>query len=221
MSGELRHLIMDQTVISAYFNNWRPFLAYHESQVSPLVWYGPSLCGLQLLIISQTGMLHGARLNQSISVDFDTMTDVHYVRSLLLPIKPILESQLRNLAHLKLVAIQFTDMNGQRAGGGSALLQSHSQWMSSATESCLCLKQYAEYLTDRCSLTIDMLSKRLEFRDKNEMQVQSGHSLQLNKFAVDDAIAVRVITFITLVYLSCSVVGVSISLDHADAEDIY
>jgi hypothetical protein len=164
---------------------------------------------LQLLTLTQTGMLHGARFCQKVSVDFDTMTDVHYIRSLLMPAKPILESQLRNLAHLKLMATRLADLDNQGIGTGTALLQLHTEWIASATESCLSLKQNAEHLTDRCSSTIHMLGKRLEFMDKSEMQKQCGYSLQLNKLAVDDAIAVRVITFITLVYLSCSVVGVS------------
>jgi hypothetical protein len=83
-----------------------------------------------------------------------------------------------------------------------------SHWVVYAKEKSAVFERYAGHLFDRCNSTMEILNKRLEFADKDEVQKQSGYLLQLTKSAVDDSVAVRVITFITLIYLSCTVVGV-------------
>lgn len=63
-------------------------------------------------------------------------------------------------------------------------------------------------LMSRCGSTARLLRDRLEFKDRLETQKQSEYILQLTHSTVDDSATVRVITVITLVYLSFSVVAV-------------
>jgi hypothetical protein len=152
--------------------------------------------------------MYGTRLGQEISINFDTVTDVYYIKSRLQTVSPILESMSCNITNLASVAadLELLESPCHRCTTASSQV---SQWISNAKDKCATLRRSAAYLHDQTNSTIEILSKRLEFEDKDEVQKQSGYLLQLTKSAVDDSVAVRVITFITLIYLSCTVVGVS------------
>lgn len=153
--------------------------------------------------------MYGTRLDQKVSVDFNTMTNVHYIKSRFILVKLILESFSRNMEQLESVAADFEGFGSHCAQCTTATWVQNSRWIAYAKEKCETFKRSAEHLFDKCSSTIEIISLRLEFEDKHEGQKQSGYLLQLTRSAVDDSVAVRVITFITLVYLSCTVVGVS------------
>lgn len=154
-------------------------------------------------------MIHGTRLDQNISIDFNAMTNIHYLRSRISLAKPVLESFSRNMEQLGSVAADLEFVGSQCAQCTAAPWTQNSQWIVYAKEKSAAFERYAEHLFERCNSTMEILNKRLEFADKDEVQKQSGYLLQLTKSAVDDSVAVRVITFITLIYLSCTVVGVS------------
>lgn len=137
------------------------------------------------------------------------MVDAHYIKDRLQPVKPILESLVHNLVMIKSTALDFGKCNDQCATCAEVKRVDSVPWATDAQEKCASYQRNTAFLYQKCESTIDILCKRLEFTDKGEVQKQSGYLLQLNKSAVDDSVAVRVITFITLVYLSCTVVGVS------------
>ena len=203
LSCRSRHAALDNAIISTYLDNWRPYLAYYETKLLPMVRY----CihkRYQRLNMSKKGMMYGTRLEQKVSVDFDAMTNVHYVKSRILPLKPILACFNRDMEQLEIAAANI------RSIGNSCSHCTHdSQRIAYAKEKSVTIQSNADYLLEQCSSTFEILSKRLEFVDKDEVRKQSAYLLQLTKSAVDDSAAVRVITFITLIYLSGTVVGVS------------
>lgn len=207
-SCNLRHLHMDKAILSGYIDNWRPYLAEHNAVLLPLVRSVSYTVGT-LLKKQQMGLIHATRLNQKISADFDTMTDVHYTKRQLLLVDVILDSCIRNVEQLQQVGTHLTAYDGSCVQCQGVSQSSNYQWVHLAKEKYTSTKRMALYLSEECNMLLEMLTKRLEFQDKVEVQKQSEYLLQLTKSAVDDSVAVRVITFITLVYLSCTVVGVS------------
>lgn len=155
--------------------------------------------------------MHGTFLEEKILANFDTMTDVHCTRGRVLEAKSILESMIRTLDLLSDVSVDLDGIETQPPHHKTSLCGPNPTWIANTRETHASIKRYADAISERCTSTIELLAKRLEFADKDEVQKQTRYLLQLSRSTVDDSVAVREITFITLIYLSCSVVGVSIS----------
>jgi len=83
------------------------------------------------------------------------------------------------------------------------------QWKLNQKRKLAAYEENRAALADQCEFAGKLLRDRLEARDQLAMQKQSHYALQLTKSTVDDSATVRVVTVITLVYLSFTVVAVS------------
>jgi hypothetical protein len=70
-------------------------------------------------------------------------------------------------------------------------------------------RSYTRVLLQRCSNATKLLEKLLDLKNQSVTERHSAHMMALTTNTVDDSATVRVITAITLVYLSCTAVGVS------------
>lgn len=73
-----------------------------------------------------------------------------------------------------------------------------------------CLSDTGEYMLRKCSNVAQILSEVLEFKTKRDLEKQTKLTFELTKQGVDDSVVVKVITIITLVYLSSTTVAVRI-----------
>lgn len=147
-------------------------------------------------------MICGTPSEQKIPIDANTMTKMYHIKNRINLATPILDSLLRSLEQIQSTTsdIQHFVTQSEHCIG---MPSTHTaQQLANAKETCCTFQRTAKYLIDNCSSTMDTLSKRLEFLYKLEVQKQGNYLLE-------DSVAVKVITFITLIFFPCTVVSVS------------
>lgn len=70
-------------------------------------------------------------------------------------------------------------------------------------------KEHLQVLLQRCKSTAHLLEQLVASKNQKLTREQSSYVLTLTQAAADDSAAIRVITVITLIYLSSTVVAVS------------
>jgi hypothetical protein len=74
--------------------------------------------------------------------------------------------------------------------------------------------EHLQVLLKRCNSTAKLLEQLVASKNQKLAREQSNYTLTLTKAAADDSAAIRVITIITLIYLSATVVAASPSIAH-------
>ena len=72
--------------------------------------------------------------------------------------------------------------------------------------------EHLQVLLKRCNSTAKLLEQLVASKNQKLAREQSNYVLTLTKSAAEDSAAIRVITIITLIYLSATVVAVSPSI---------
>lgn len=70
-------------------------------------------------------------------------------------------------------------------------------------------KSYAKALIAGCDSTAGLLKQVASSKNRGIVGKQNGYMMRLSQIAIDDSAAIRVITVITMLYLSPTVIGVS------------
>jgi len=75
------------------------------------------------------------------------------------------------------------------------------------------IRSSAEVLQNRIKGVIDLLADTLNLKNQDESAELNHHLYNLTRDTVDDSTTVRVITFVTLIYLPASFIAVCVSVN--------
>jgi len=143
------------------------------------------------------------------AVSPDEMADLFFFESRLLPLSSaaaaavslcegLLQCSRRWPAHLRIT-------------GPSAKIEEEIEWLENHRNKLAACSNHATALLTKCERAVQLLDRILNLKSQKIAQQQNTNILALTKSTVDDSATVRVMTAITLVYLSCTVVAVSLS----------
>lgn len=118
----------------------------------------------------------------------------------------ILDSFDNTMLHLKSF---LQNLDSRISSTTSSSPNTAHSWITSLQRHASCNRNTTQYLNDRCRSASQLLLDTLDFKNRFEVQKQSENVLTLTRYTVDDSINVRVITVITMLYLSSTVVAVS------------
>lgn len=110
--------------------------------------------------------------------------------------------QLRELFNSQKMWRSETDRRRYDFGPFNEIVDIHINQMTSYNE-------HLQVLLKRCSSTAHLLEQLVWSKNQNLTREQNAYVLELTKSAADDSAAIRVITVITLIYLSSTFVAVS------------
>jgi LPS sulfotransferase NodH len=100
----------------------------------------------------------------------------------------------------------LTDHAGSPASFAKA--EQELEWLENYQRKATACANNAGALLTTCERAVQLLDRVLNLKCQQVAQQQNTAILALTKSTVDDSATVRVITAITLVYLSCTVVAV-------------
>jgi hypothetical protein len=138
---------------------------------------------------------------------------LHFLKLQFVPIESALDSLLRSMRNFR----RHLD------SVGPTLPESHDQLndlmglddvMAARENQMESYKQHVRALVEKCDSTTYLLQEVANSRSQNIGREQNGYMMRLTKAALEDSAAIRVITVITMIYLSPTVVGVSILATH-------
>ena len=122
-------------------------------------------------------------------------------------------SQLRTLFNNQQMWRSETDLRRYDFEPFNEIVDIHTSQLRSYTE-------HLQVLLKRCKSTAHLLEQLVASKNQKLTTEQSNYILALTKAAAEDSAAIRVITVITLIYLSSTVVAVSRAISkttqHAD-----
>jgi hypothetical protein len=113
-------------------------------------------------------------------------------------------SQLRDLFNSQRMWRSETDRRRYDFAPFNEVIDIHTTQIVSYNE-------HLQVLLKRCKSTAHLLEQLVASKNQKLTREQSSYILTLTKAAADDSAAIRVITVITLIYLSSTVVAVSSS----------
>ena len=154
----------------------------------------------------QSTTLLGTSLEQRLELSYDSLAAIRYVESRCLPLRSILPCFTRCMTELQAVRIELCKLHESRLQNQTT--SDPPAWLHNFVQKSAAYRENTEAVLTRCSFAAQLLCDTLGFRDKKEAQKHTSYALELTRLTVDDSATVRVITVITLVYLSLSVVAV-------------
>ena len=127
------------------------------------------------------------------SITFDVLQSWRDLADRTLPLKALLQAEIRIRSHLKKL------INSKPRTTTNLLTHQLSQ-LAGFTSSTTTLQS-------RIQGVIDLLTNTIDIRNQEQSADLNGHLYNLTQDTVDDSASVRVITFLSLLYLPASFVG--------------
>lgn len=137
----------------------------------------------------------------------DEMADLFYFESRLLPLASAAAAADRLLVDLQHCSQRWPAH--LRNTGPSAKIEEEVEWLENHRSKMTACSSHVTALLIKCERAVQLLDRILNLKSQQIAQQQNTNILALTKSTVDDSATVRVMTAITLVYLSCTVVAVS------------
>lgn len=146
-------------------------------------------------------------LKHAESVTAEDLASLNYIETRLTPVESILSSFELILDGLERSTRQVKDVVNDDTERDRLLLA-----IQNYRNQVTAYRINANAILRKCATASKLLDGILVFNNQNTTQKQSQHVLYLTKSTVDDSVTVRVITTITLVFLSCTAVSVSYTM---------
>ncbi|KAK3704620.1 hypothetical protein LTR37_013719 [Vermiconidia calcicola] len=175
-------LWINQVLWDCYLEGWKPYLTFYEDKLQAL---------------SSKLLSDNAEANLSARPG-----DLHFLESRYLPVVPALESTKHILRSLQKLC--FPRGKKIRTGRSRQRMIESFELLQNQVAS---YDAHLQVLLKRCTSTAHLLEQIATSKNQRIAQEQSGYMMELTKSTVDDSATVRVITVITLVYLSSTVVA--------------
>jgi hypothetical protein len=140
----------------------------------------------------------------------DEMADLFFFESRILPLN-VAATAAANISE----GLQYcsTRLAALSPGAGlSTTADQEIEWLHNYRKHALACASNTSALLTKCERAVQLLDRVLNLKSQQIAEQQNTNILALTKSTVDDSATVRVITAITLVYLSCTVVAVSHTL---------
>lgn len=144
------------------------------------------------------------------AVSPDEMADLFFFESRLLPLSTAAAAAVRLCEGLLQCSQRWPAH--LRITGPSGKIEEEIEWLENHRNKLAACSNHATALLTKCERAVQLLDRILNLKSQKIAQQQNTNILALTKSTVDDSATVRVMTAITLVYLSCTVVAVSLSL---------
>lgn len=154
----------------------------------------------------QTRTLLGTKLKHSVELSYDTFGCIRGAERKLLPLRPVLSNYSRLVEGFRALVedpVQGTYVQNVVECASAV------QWADNLLQKLSGHKENLGAILDQCDFAANLLRDRLGAKDQSAVQRQSRYSLELTQLTVDDSATVRVITVITMAYLSFTVAAVS------------
>lgn len=136
----------------------------------------------------------------------DEMADLCYFESKILPLEVAATAAATLYRDLQHCSKRLADHTGNPASFAKAAQE--LEWLRNYEGKATACANNAGALLTTCERAVQLLDRVLNLKNQQVAQQQNTAILSLTKSTVDDSATVRVITAITLVYLSCTVVAV-------------
>lgn len=136
----------------------------------------------------------------------DEMADLCYLESKVLPLEMAASAAANLCRGLQQCSKRLADHAGSPASFAQA--EQELEWLQNYQGKAAACANNAGALLTTCERAVQLLDRVLNLKSQQVAQQQNTAILALTKSTVDDSATVRVITAITLVYLSCTVVAV-------------
>lgn len=138
------------------------------------------------------------------SVTYDTLKNLHFFQNRLSPVSAIFDSLLGTLDGLEKIACKHKMLH---PGNGDE----PKYWEEFIYNSRMKLSGFQtniQSVTAHCQNTLQFVDGTIKLENQNIIGKQSSHVLRLTGIAVDDSATFRVMTTITLVFLSFATIAV-------------
>ncbi|KAF2168536.1 hypothetical protein M409DRAFT_21286 [Zasmidium cellare ATCC 36951] len=171
-------------LLTCYLDNWRSYMKYYESKTEQL--------SIRMLNIG---------LKTPNGVSTSDLADINYIESRLTPAQAVLTSIIKLCDDLETMTAEVKTLLPDAAD---------AQWprtLSNSRAKLIAFRSNSSVLLRKTANISQMLNSILTFRSQEIMKEQSERVLFLTTSTVDDSATVRVITAITLVFLSFTVVA--------------
>ena len=139
------------------------------------------------------------------------MTDLNFIETRLLPVESILNGLDLVLHGLEEMFSKWLARDGS---GHAAIQQDWAEMLGNQRKKTAAYRNYSHILLQKCSSSSKLLEGIMDFHSQAIARQQSSHVLFLTTATVDDSTTVRVITAITLAFLSFTAVAVRPSHSH-------
>jgi hypothetical protein len=149
-------------------------------------------------------------LNHVDAVSPDETADLFYFESKTLPLVVAATAAANLCEGLQQCSRKLTDHS--RSTESPTKTEQEVAWLQNYQDKATAWASNANALLTTCERAVQLLDRVLNLKSQQLAQQQNTNILALTKSTVDDSATVRVITAITLVYLSCTVVAVSSSI---------
>jgi len=149
-------------------------------------------------------------LNDVDAVSPDETADLLYFESKTLPLEVAATAAANLCEGLQQCSRRLADHS--RGTASPTKTEQEVEWLRNYRNRATAWASNANALLVTCERAVQLLDRVLDLKSQQIAQQQNTTILALTKSTVDDSATVRVITAITLVYLSCTVVAVSTSI---------
>ncbi|KAL9632446.1 MAG: hypothetical protein Q9204_003794 [Flavoplaca sp. TL-2023a] len=169
-------------IFDCYYLTWKDYIAHYETQ-----------------IIETTNTLLTTHLDETLRIDFKTLTKLRFIEERLLPLQAILASTQSTLDGLvahwgSLISCTSTSPNPQQQDKNLRILREHQSNVGPYIANL-------QHLLRRTDSALNFLSETLSFSNQRTAKEQNELLLRLSMSAKEDSATVRILTVVTLVYL--------------------
>jgi len=181
-------LSLHMSLIQARIHNWRLCISHFEEEV----W---ELANLALTVNFESKM--------PFQDAYKDISDLHYIETRLATLPPIFSAQLKLVGQLDTLNEQYRqqDQVSEEAYSGVRCTLSNMRRRLEAYETNVA------FVLEKIRGTTQLVSDTIGLKCQHTTEKVSDQMLVLNKSAVEDSTSMRVITFVTLVYLPSTFVA--------------
>ncbi|KAM0712549.1 hypothetical protein Q7P37_011646 [Cladosporium fusiforme] len=201
LQGPTSHAFaVNRMVLDTYYAGWRGYMSFYEKKIEKLCM---KMMSIGMVIVD--------------AVTPDEMADLFYFESRLIPLSSAAAAAERLCEDLQQCSRRWPAQ--LRSTGPSAKIEEEDEWLENHRSKVSACSSHAIALLVKCERARQLLDRILNLKSQQIAQQQNTNILALTKSTVDDSATVRVMTAITLVYLSCTVVATVFSTPFFDLKD--
>jgi hypothetical protein len=141
------------------------------------------------------------------SVTYDSLRNLHFFQNRLSPVSAIFDSLLGTLDGLE----NFTSKHTMLYPSGSNEPQYWEEFIYNSRMKLSGFQMNIKSVMTHCQNTLQFVDGTIKLENQKIIAKQSSHVLSLTNIAVDDSATIRVMTTITLIFLSFATIAVRIS----------
>jgi hypothetical protein len=138
------------------------------------------------------------------SVTYDSLRSLHFFQNRLSPVSAIFDSLLGTLEGLEKIACKhkmlISSNSDEREYWEEFIYNSHMKLSG--------FQMNIKSVVAHCQNTLQFVDGTIKLENQNIISKQSSHVLRLTGIAVDDSATIRVMTTITLIFLSFATIAV-------------